>query len=431
MTVERITKTKVERLEPGDWIWDTEVKGFGARGQPDGKFYCLRYRLMNGKQRVYSIGRHGSPWTPDLARDEAKRIQGQVVDGIDPVSERRKAKQDARTAETFGALVGRYLAKRKEAMKPRAYLEVERHLNTHAKPLHSLSLPEIDRRAIAHRLGEIEADSGPTTRNRVRSSLSAFFTWTVKEGLLETNPVSGTGKAEEGGSRERVLTQAELAEVWAALPQDQFGDIVRLLILTVQRREEIGGLGWSEVNLGDELIALPPERVKNNRSHTFPLSPQAQVILERQLRRNSRNLIFGVGKGGFSGWSDCKERLDKAILAKRQEADPKAKPMPDWRLHDLRRTAATMMAELGVLPHIIEAILNHVSGHKAGVAGVYNRALYLTEMREALVKWADYIAAITSSPMGLKAISVRAIPTHDEAEAPRASFADRLARVVK
>jgi integrase len=290
-------------------------------------------------------------------------------------------------------------------------------------------LNKIDRRAIAVLLSDVEKGSGAVARNRVRSSLSAFFTWAVKEGLLEANPVSGTGKAEEGGSRQRVLTPSELTEVCAALPQDHFGDIVRLLILTAQRREEIGRLAWSEVDLSEALISLPPERVKNRRLHQLPLSPQAQAILERQLRRNNRDLIFGVGKGGFSGWSDCKERLDRAILDKRREADPKAEPMSDWRLHDLRRTAATMMAGLGVLPHIIEATLNHVSGHKGGVAGVYNRALYLTEMRAALELWADHVEAITLL-VKPNALSVRAVPLTG-AEAPRATFAERLARVAK
>jgi integrase len=258
--------------------------------------------------------------------------------------------------------------------------------------------------------------------------LSAFFTWAVKEGLLDTNPVTGTAKADEGRARERVLTPAELAEVWQALPQDHFGDIVRLLILTSQRREEIGALLWSEVDFARELIALPPERTKNKRLHELPLSPQAKAILERQLRRNSRDLIFGLGEGGFSGWSGCKERLDKAILTKRREANPKAKAMPDWRLHDLRRTAATGLAELGVLPHIIEAILNQVSGHKSGVAGVYSRATYLGEMREALTMWANHVAAITAPSR----ISVRAIYQPLEgAESPRATFAERLARVAK
>lgn len=429
MAVAKITKSVVDRLEPGGVVWDTAVKGFGIRRHTtEDVFYLLRYRF-NGRQTFKKIGRHGSigrngvSLTPDTARTEAKRLLGLVASDTNPKTER------VRQAETFGAEVERYLAKRKERMKPRAYLEVERHLLTHAKPMNSARLSEIDRRAIAQRLGEIETASGPAARNRVRSSLSAFFNWAVKEGLLDANPVAGTAKAEEGGSRERVLVPSELAEVWAALPQDQFGDIVRLLILTAQRREEIGGLAWSEVK-GD-LIALPPERVKNKRLHQLPISPQAKTILDRQPRRNNRDLIFGIGKGGFSGWSDCKTRLDKAILEKRREKDRKAKAMPDWRLHDLRRTAATGMAELGVLPHIIEAILNHVSGHKGGVAGVYNRATYEDEMREALERWANHVDGIVS-PLRPQALSVRAIyQAIEEAEAPRATFAERIARVAK
>jgi integrase len=434
MAVAKINKRAVEQIGPGEVVWDSEVKGFGIRRHTtEDVHYLVRYRF-NGRQTFKRIGRHGSvgrngvSLTPDTARNEAKRLLGLVASDTDPKT------KEMRPAETFGGEVERYLAKRKEGMKPRAYEEIERHLMKHAKPMHRSRLAEIDRRALAARLAEIETEKGPAARNRVRSSLSAFFTWAVKEGLLDANPVTGTAKADEGGARERVLTQAELAEVWAALPQDHFGDIVRLLILTAQRREEIGALGWSEVDLTRGLIALPPERTKNRRLHELPLSPQAREIIERQLRRNSRDLIFGLGEGGFSGWSGCKERLDQAILTKRKETNAKAKLMPDWRLHDLRRTAATGMAELGVLPHIVETILNHVSGHKAGIAGIYNRARYEVEMREALVKWANYVEAI-ASPLRPKAVSVRAIPLEQvEAELPRASFAERgawLARVAK
>ena len=431
MAVGKVNKRAVDQIGSGEVLWDTDVKGFGIRRHTTEEvFYLLRYRF-NGRQTFKRIGRHGAvgrngvSLTPDTARNEAKRLLGLVASDTDPKT------KETRPAETFGGEVKLYLAKRKETMKPRAYEEIERHLMKHVKPLHRSRLAEIDRRTLAVRLAEIETEKGSAARNRVRSSLSAFFTWAVKEGLLDTNPVTGTAKADEGGARERVLTPSELAEVWAALPQDHFGDIVRLLILTGQQREEIGALLWSEVDFARESIALPPERTKNRRLHELPLSPKARAILERQLRRNSRDLIFGHGEGGFSGWSGCKERLDKAILTKRREVDPKAKPMPDWRLHDLRRTAATGLAELGVLPHIIEAIFNHVSGHKSGVAGVYNRATYLAEMREALTMWANHVGAITS-PLRSKAVSVRAIyQAIEEAEGPRANFAERLARVVK
>jgi integrase len=390
MATGKITKTTVERLAGGEWIWDASIKGFGARRQRDGVFYYLRYR-QGGVQRMKSIGRHGSPWTPDTARRQATAALGKVAAGVDPFAEQAQA----RVAETFGAEVSRYLERKRPAMKPRSFEEVERHLTNHAGPLSKLRLTEIDRRSIAVRLAEIEEERGPVARNRVRSTLSAFFGWAVTEGVVENNPVVGTGKADEGGSRERVLAEAELAEVWAALGDDQYDDIVRLLILTGQRREEVGALRWSEVDLVRGLIVLGPERTKNRRLHELPLCNATRAILDRQPRRKGRDLVFGYGPGPFSGWSDCKTALDERLLEARRRANRKAKPMPDWRLHDLRRTAATIMADkLGVLPHIIEAVLNHVSGHRAGVAGVYNRARYAAEMRDALDRWAVHVTAI-------------------------------------
>jgi integrase len=394
MALAKIIKTAIEQLQPGELIWDADhrevVKGFGARRQRDGVFYCLRYRL-NGLQYYKSIGRHGSPWTPDTARAKAKQMLGEVARGKHPHEDQAKL----RDAETFGSEAERFLSRRQGAMKPRAYAEIERHLLIHAKPLHRARLAEIDRRAIALRLAEIETASGPAARNRVRSTLSAFFNWAVKEGLLEINVVAGTAKADEGGSRERVLSAAELSEVWNALGEDQFSEIVRLLILTAQRREEIGSLRRSEIDWDRGLIVLPAERTKNRRLHELPLSSAVRSILERQPSRKNddgsgRDLIFGYGNGGFSGWSNCKAVLDKRIVEAR-----KGKPLA-WRLHDLRRTAATVMGDrLGVLPHIIETILNHVSGHRAGVAGIYNRARYEAEMRATLERWAEHIASIT------------------------------------
>src|SRR6516165_9725104 len=389
MAISKITIRTVEQLHPGSRVYDTVVQGFGVRRQTDGVFYYLRFR-RNGAQYMKSIGRHGSPWTPDTARNEAKRLLGAVVGGDDPFTK-------PLASESFGHEVTRYLERKRAMMKPRAFEEVERHLTNHAAPLHRLRLAEIDRRIIAQRLGEIETASGPVARNRVRSSLSAFFGWAVTEGLLEANPVQGTAKLDEGGSRERTLTQQELAELWRALnaePNAQFADIVRLLILTGQRREEIGGLRWSEIDQG--LIVLPPQRTKNSRQHEVPLSRQAKAIIERQPKRKGRDFIFGIGELGFSGWSDCKARLDQALLAARRKTNRKAKAMPDWRLHDLRRTAATGMAELGILPHVIEQALNHVSGAKAGVAGVYNRAKMSDAVRSALQAWADYLDRITA-----------------------------------
>jgi integrase len=261
-------------------------------------------------------------------------------------------------------------------LKPQAYGMVTRHLRKHAKPLHTLALAEIDRRTIAQVLAGVERNAGPIARNRVRTTLSAFFSWLVREGLLDTNPVAGTGKANEGPSRDRVLTQSELAQVWHAAT-GTFGDIIRLLLLTGQRRNEIGFLRWSEVDFGRGMIVLSPERTKNKLKHELPLAPQALAILQKRQRQGDH--VFRE-----FNWYRGKLALDARL-----------KGVVPWRIHDLRRTCATGMAELGVQPHIIEAVLNHVSGHKAGVAGIYNRARYEGEMRSALSAWANHIDKIT------------------------------------
>jgi len=386
MATGNITKSAVDRLA-GGWLWDSRVIGFGARRQVDGVYYYIRYR-HGGRQRMISLGRHGSPWTPDTARNEARRLLGEVAGGIDPGAK-------ARTDQPFGEAVERYLTARSRDLKPRSFVETQHHLRSHAKSLHRLGLGEIDRRTIAGLLGRIETGSGPIARNRVRSSLSAFFKWAITEGLLEANPVTGTATANEGGSRSRVLTDAELRLVWRSLGDDRYGDVVRLLILTGQRREEIGGLRWDEIlapqahdpsSSDHGAIVFSPERTKNSQEHRLPLSRQARAIIDRQPRRNSSSFIFGSGLRGFVNWSNSKDALDSRIAD-----EVGSGTMPPWRLHDLRRTMATRLGDLGVLPHVVEALLNHISGHKAGVAGIYNRATYTAEMREALQRWADYI----------------------------------------
>jgi integrase len=332
-------------------------------------FYYVRYR-HNGQQTVKSIGRHG-PLTPDTARAKAKQLLGTVAGGIDPFAQ-------ALSGEGFPAAVDRYLERKRASLKPSSFSENDRYLRNHFAVLHRLRLSDIDRRKVAAVLGEIETSSGPVSRNRARGALSSFFSWCISEGLLEANPVTGTAKADEGGSRERVLAREELRELWHNLGDGRFYDILRLLLLTGQRRNEIGKLRWSEVDLGRKLIVLAPERTKNGRSHELPLSTQALAILERQPRRTE----FVFSRRGFMNWAEAKTTLDQRL------------GIAPWRLHDLRRTAATGMAELGVQPWYVEAVLNHQSGHKAGIAGTYNRARYTDEMRAALQRWADHLDRI-------------------------------------
>jgi integrase len=357
----KITKAAVDKLEPGSLLWDHALVGFGVRRQMRHPHYVVRYRF-GGKQKLVTIGKHGA-WTPETARREAQRLLGVVASGVDP-----GAKADS---DTFGATLEGYLERKRLSLRPRSFVEVERHLRKQASALHPLQLAEIDRRRIAEVLAGIERDSGMIARNRVRSSLSAFWAWLITEGLVETNPVQGTAKVSEGRGRERVLNEEEIAKVWAAAGDTDFGRIVKLLLLTGQRRTEIGSLQWSEVNLADGVIVFPANRTKNHRQHILPLSRQAVALLGAE----GEGPVFRHGQQ----WSWDKARLDaRAGIA-------------HFTLHDLRRTAITWMNELGVSPWIVEAVANHISGHKAGIAGRYNHARYFDEMRGALQRWADHL----------------------------------------
>jgi integrase len=373
MATGKVTITAIGKLN--GWLWDTTCVGFGARRQTNGLFYYVRYR-HNGQQTVKSIGRHGSPWTPDTARARARELLGVVAGGNDPF-----APALAVGGDTFGVVVDRYLERKRGALKPKSFAEATRYLRTLSASLAKVGLAQIDRRNIAVLLGQIEDASGAVTRNRARSALSAFFSWAITEGLVDTNPVMGTAKANENGSRERVLTRDELRKLWRSLDDGPFDDIVRLLLLTGSRRNEIGKLQWGEIDLGQGMIVLPAGRTKNGRQHELPLSRQALAIVERQPRRNSTAFVFS--DNGNQDWDRSKARLDGKM------------GIAPWRLHDLRRTCSTMLGELGVLPHVIEQALNHVSGAKAGVAGIYNKSKMIDAVRDGLQRWADHIDQIT------------------------------------
>jgi integrase len=366
--------------------WDDDVPGFG-----------LRLRETGARRLIFQYGRRptrkmklGAVSAVDFekVRKTARSLYHRVQLGEDPAAAAAEARVKA--AETLGATIKLYLARQKSRLKPRSLVEVERHLLVHLRPLHSLPLAKIERRTIANRLSEIEQASGNRTRNSVRATLHAMYAWAIQEGMAEFNPVTGTSRAPER-SRDRVLSATEINVIWNALPDDHFGAIIKLLALTGARANEIAALRWNEVH--DSMIVLPAERTKNSRSHIIPLSDPARAIINAQPRRanadgKTRELVFGFGEGAFAGWGKCREQLNERITK------AMGKALPHWTPHDLRRTAATMMAELGVQPHVIEAVLNHVSGHRAGVAGIYNRASYEREKAIALDLWAAHLTAI-------------------------------------
>jgi len=376
--------------------FDDDVPGFGLRVRAGGSATWIFQYRQGSKQRRLSLG-SAAAISAQNARERATELHARVRLGEDPAGQ--KIESRTRAVETLGSILRPFLLVKKAALKPRSYVEVERHLLQHAKRLHGMQLTAIDRRTIATLLTELAAKSGPSLANSVRASLSTFFSWAMCEGLADSNPIVGTNQAVTKGARDRVLTDDELRLIWNALSSNDYGDIVRLLALTGQRREEIGSLRWQETDFDKAVIALPAERTKNSKPHDVPLSPAALAILKARPHLAGRDYIFGSRANGYLGWASNKVGLDARIATKGT--------VSPWRLHDLRRTVSTRMHdELGIPPHIVEAVLNHVSGHRAGVAGVYNRALYAKEKANALTRWAEHLASIiTGEPSKIVAIS--------------------------
>ena len=353
-------------------VFDDDVPGFGIRMRASGaQTWIFQYKI-GGRTRRLVLGQV-SAIKLAKARDIASELHAKVRLGGDPASEKREKVQ--RALDTFGSLADRFLEQYRARLRTKN--EVGRHLQKYAAPLHSSPVDSITLRDIADLLGKIDKASGGVTANRVRASLSTCFSWAVREGLAPSNPVANTNKREER-ARDRVLSDDELRRIWNAAGDGAYGTIVRLLILTGQRRSEIAELRWSEVDFERPALNLPAERTKNKRPHVVPLAPTAWTLLE-PLRR-AGDAIFE-----FTAWAYSKDLLNKRS------------GVNGWVIHDIRRTVATGMADIGIAPHIIKAVLNHVSGHKGGVAGIYNRSSYAAEKAAALARWDAHVRKIIAA----------------------------------
>jgi integrase len=361
-------------------VFDDDLPGFGLRLRAGGsRKWVFQYR-HNGRQHRVT---NKASLDAVRARAWAKKLHHEVGLGGDPAQEKADARIQA--GQTFAKIVDDYLAFREREWRPTSMRTSRLYLLHHAKPLHALELGKITRALIATELNRIERESGAVSANRFRATVSSFFNWAAREGLIDTNPAAFTNKRAET-PRDRVLTDDEIRAIWAALPPGDFGDIVRLLLFSGQRRSEIAELTWQEIDFERGLIVLPASRTKNKREHIVPMSGPVRAILDARTHIYGRDLVFGVRGIGRFGFGKYKRRLDQVLAGAVTKK---------WIVHDLRRTVATGMADrLGIQPHIVEAILNHQSGHKGGVAGVYNRATYAAEKKQALERWADYVSAL-------------------------------------
>ena len=253
--------------------------------------------------------------------------------------------------------------------------------------LYSRPITEIRKADIIKVLDDIVACGTATRANRVLAAIKKLMNWCVDRDYIEVSPIATLKAPTKEEPRHRVLSPDEILKLWAWGKDTPypFGPFIQLLLLTGQRRGEVSGMRWSEVDFEQATWTLPAERVKNNTLHVVPLSTAAQEILKQLPRFQNSDYVFTTtGISAISGFGKLKQRLE-VVLGSNAE---------DWRLHDLRRTVATNMAQLGIQPHIIEAVLNHKSGIVSGVAAVYNRHSYDTEKREALKKWATLLNRI-------------------------------------
>jgi hypothetical protein len=268
----KLTKNAVVTLathKPDHVFWDDTLPGFGCRVRGASKSWIIQYRVGQ-QQRRESLGD-----IRKVALEDARRIARQrfarIELGHDPAAEKAKARAAAAVARlTLGSVCDRYLNARRDALRPYSHVTIGRYFGVHWLPLRARPLESIRRADVAARLQEIVKAHGRVAAARARAHLSALFNWAMREGLCESNPVAVTNDPGAGlKPRERVIADHELATIWSACDDDDFGRIVRLLILTGCRRQEIGGLTWSEINFDTELLTIPGSRTKNG--HTLEL----------------------------------------------------------------------------------------------------------------------------------------------------------------
>jgi integrase len=377
------------------------VHGFGLKVTPAGrKVYLVQYRMAGrgSPTKRVTIGEHGSPWTPDEARQEAIRVRGLIVTGIDPSDKKRKAKAEPKP-ETFAAVANEFLARyAKPNLRPTSYNEYERILKREVTPTWGgQAISSITRRDANLLLDSIADRGAPILANRTLARLSKLFNWAVEREIVTSSPVAGIKKTREL-PRDRALSDLEIALLLRACDELgwPFGPLFKLLLITAQRRDEVATMEWSEVDLAARLWTLPREKSKNGRAHEVQLSDLALELLRSVPHISDRYVFTITGQHPVSGFSRAKTRLDRLTAA--LAAEQGMQPLSPWTLHDLRRTAATGMAAMNVAPHVVDRILNHVAGTIRGVAAVYNRHSYLEERRSALEAWGRRLTSLAKPP---------------------------------
>jgi integrase len=424
-----LTIKALENLKPDAVrreIPDGHTRGLFFVLQPSGAAsWALRYRFA-GKPKKLTIGPYPAIDLP-AARKLASEAVQVVARGEDPAAAKQAAKQAARVeaapvrdlvetvVETF---IDRYA---KKQTRETSWRETERILKREVVgEWEGKRLSQIGRADVHDLLDKIVDRGSPIVANRTLAAFRRMCGWAVERGLIDASPCEKVRAPAAENSRDRVLSDAEIKAAWGAFAAIgwPFGPLAQLLLLTGARRDEVADAKWSEIDLDKKIWTIAKERAKNGAAHEIALSDAAVSSLKALPRISDgkkSDLVFTTnGKTPVSGFSRAKEQFDGAILdalraeaAGRGENPEGVQALAHWTLHDLRRTAASGMAGLGIAPHVVEAVLNHKSGNIKGVAAVYNRYNYADEKRAALDAWARKLEEIVSGKPAANVVQLK------------------------
>ena len=373
-----LTDASIQRTKPPTKdsleIFDLGYPGLAIRiGHGGAKTFELFYRT-NGKLRRETLGR----W-PAISLADARNSWRKTREAIGRGDDLALQRGGKTSAMLFEHVVEEWIKRDQAKNKPSSLYQVTRSLEVDLLPAwRGKCVDEIGKRDVIELLDKIADRGAPIMARRVQSYIRRFFRWCIERDILKIDPTQAMPRVGNGKSRDRVLTDEELAKVWTAC-QGPYGAVVRVLALTGARRDEIARLRWSEID--GATIKLEGSRTKTGAPHTIPLSSPAQALLSALPHLG--DFVFSGAKP-ISDWSASKRRLDSASS------------VTNWRIHDLRRTAATGMQRLGVNLQTIEAVLGHTSGSRSGVVGVYQRHSFDAEKRAALEAWGKHVRTITS-----------------------------------
>lgn len=451
----KLTSKSVEQARPrknarGELV-RTEIPDAGKPGlylviQPSGrKSWALRYRrLSDGKPRKLTLD--GFP-SLRMAHKLSQDALDNVAEGGDPAAQKFARKHAvARDAgrdlfETVAVdFINRYAKKKNRSWAEtarllglvpepkRARVAVADVIPLEQRPLtmtdggltqkwSKLRIQEISRRDIIELLDSLVDRGAGITANRTLAALRKMFHWAIERDIIGASPCAGVKPLAPEMSRDRVLSDDELRWFWQACDNSgfPFGPLFQLLLITAQRRNEVGDIVATEIDLNERLWTMPKARAKNNAEHHVPLSNLACEVIEAlpRIAGNKGYLFTTNGQTPVSGYSRAKDRLDREMLrlarkdVEKLGADPAEVSIPHWTLHDLRRTASSNMARLGIPVHVTEAALNHKSGTIRGVAAVYNRYNYADEKRGALEAWGRFVTSIAGPTDAENVVTLR------------------------